>query len=139
MVVGGTVVWPTLGILDAAGQGVDLRDCGILNPGSAPPSPPSQRRSSRSRGSAPTTYPGVGASSVPAGDGVSGRGADGAVRAALGGGYQLGEHLPALLATMPRLRVVSADIHPEHKAVLEGEVEVPLTRIGRRCRSRWAT
>lgn len=36
------------------------------------------------------------------------------------------EHLPALLARAPRLRVVSANIHPEHKAVLEGAEEVHL-------------
>lgn len=36
------------------------------------------------------------------------------------------EHLPALLAAAPRLRVVSANIHPEHKAVLEGAEEVHL-------------
>jgi 23S rRNA (uracil747-C5)-methyltransferase len=37
------------------------------------------------------------------------------------------KHLPALLAALPRLRVVSANIHPEHKAVVEGETELLLT------------
>ena len=35
--------------------------------------------------------------------------------------------LPALLAGLPSLRVVTANLHPEHKAVLEGDTEVPLT------------
>lgn len=37
------------------------------------------------------------------------------------------KHLPALLAALPALRVVSANIHPEHKAVVEGETELLLT------------
>ncbi|MDO5661727.1 MAG: methyltransferase domain-containing protein [Brachybacterium sp.] len=36
------------------------------------------------------------------------------------------EHLPALLEDLPSIRIVSANLHPEHKAVLEGEVEIPL-------------
>ena len=35
--------------------------------------------------------------------------------------------LPRLLADLPSVRVVTANLHPEHKAVLEGETEVPLT------------
>ncbi|MBD5785290.1 23S rRNA (uracil(747)-C(5))-methyltransferase RlmC [Cellulosimicrobium terreum] len=37
------------------------------------------------------------------------------------------KHLPTLLAALPALRVVSANIHPEHKAVVEGETEILLT------------
>ncbi|PWH07335.1 23S rRNA (uracil(747)-C(5))-methyltransferase [Brachybacterium endophyticum] len=36
------------------------------------------------------------------------------------------EHLPRLLAAQPGLRVVSANIHPEHKAVLDGPTEIHL-------------
>lgn len=36
-------------------------------------------------------------------------------------------HLPGLLARLPGLVVVSANIQPEHKAVLEGPEEIPLT------------
>ncbi|MFC0672486.1 23S rRNA (uracil(747)-C(5))-methyltransferase RlmC [Brachybacterium hainanense] len=36
------------------------------------------------------------------------------------------EHLPTLLSRAPRLRVVSANIHPEHRAVLEGREEIHL-------------
>ena len=35
--------------------------------------------------------------------------------------------LPGLLADLPSARVVTANLHPEHKAVLEGDTEVPLT------------
>ncbi len=37
------------------------------------------------------------------------------------------KHLPGLLDRIPRLRVVSLNIQPEHKAVLEGEREIVLT------------
>ncbi|UQN29098.1 methyltransferase domain-containing protein [Brachybacterium kimchii] len=36
------------------------------------------------------------------------------------------EHLPRLLESQPLLRVVSANIHPEHKAVLDGPTEIHL-------------
>jgi 23S rRNA (uracil747-C5)-methyltransferase len=36
------------------------------------------------------------------------------------------EHLPRLREAQPLLRVVSANIHPEHKAVLDGPTEIPL-------------
>jgi 23S rRNA (uracil747-C5)-methyltransferase len=37
------------------------------------------------------------------------------------------KHLPSLLDDLPSLRVVSANIHPEHKAVVEGDTEMLLT------------
>ncbi|MCB7135214.1 23S rRNA (uracil(747)-C(5))-methyltransferase RlmC [Cellulosimicrobium marinum] len=40
---------------------------------------------------------------------------------------RLRKHLPTLLDDLPALRVVSANIHPEHKAVVEGDTEVLLT------------
>lgn len=43
--------------------------------------------------------------------------------AALG---RLTEHLPALLTAHPEVALVSANLHPEHAATLEGEVEIPL-------------
>jgi 23S rRNA (uracil747-C5)-methyltransferase len=36
------------------------------------------------------------------------------------------KHLPTLLTDLPRLAVVSLNVQPEHKAVLEGEREIPL-------------
>lgn len=43
---------------------------------------------------------------------------------------RLRKHLARLLAALPRLRVVSANIHPEHKAVVEGPTEILLTDAG---------
>lgn len=37
------------------------------------------------------------------------------------------KHLPTLLDALPSLRVVSVNLHPEHKAVVEGDTEVLLT------------
>lgn len=37
------------------------------------------------------------------------------------------KHLPSLQADLPQLRVISANLQPEHKAILEGEVEIPLS------------
>jgi len=37
------------------------------------------------------------------------------------------KHLPALRLSLPRLRVASINIQPEHKAILEGEREILLT------------
>jgi 23S rRNA (uracil747-C5)-methyltransferase len=128
MVAGGTVAWPTLGILDAAGQGVDLRDCGILQPGIRAALPTLAAFVSLAR-LEPYDVPGrrgelkyLLVTESPAGELM--------VRFVLRSEAslpRLRQHLPALLATMPRLRVVSANLHPEHKAVLEGEEEVPLT------------
>src|SRR5690606_18881320 len=36
------------------------------------------------------------------------------------------KHLPALLADLPQLVVVTANLLPEHKALLEGEEEIAL-------------
>ncbi|MGO1318388.1 MAG: 23S rRNA (uracil(747)-C(5))-methyltransferase RlmC, partial [Cellulomonadaceae bacterium] len=40
---------------------------------------------------------------------------------------RLRKHLPALQEDLPALRVASANIHPEHKAVVEGATEILLT------------
>lgn len=37
------------------------------------------------------------------------------------------KHLPALLAALPQLAVVSINLLPQHKAVTEGDQEIPLT------------
>lgn len=134
MVVSGTVAEPVLGILDGAGHGVDLTDCGL--------------------------YPDVlQASFVPLAAfvtranlepyQVSGRGKRAQQRGELK--YLLvtlspeGElmvrfvlrsqeaiarirkHLPALRSELPALAVASANIQPAHAAVLEGDLEIPLT------------
>jgi len=40
---------------------------------------------------------------------------------------RLRKHLPGLRADLPTLRVASINLQPEHKAILEGEREIPLT------------
>lgn len=128
MVVGGSIAQPTLGILDAAGHGVDLRRCGILQPGLRAALPTLAAFITLAR-LEPYDVPGrrgelkhLLVTETPEGRLM--------VRFVLRSEEPLArlrEHLPALLATMPRLLVVSANIHPEHKAVLEGPQEVLLT------------
>jgi 23S rRNA (uracil747-C5)-methyltransferase len=126
MVVGGTADQPTLGILDPRGRGVDLRECGLHDP--------------RLRAALPvladlvvtarlTPY------SVPDRRGelkhllvtVAPSGAL-MVRFVLRSTEalpRLRKHLPALLDALP-VEVVSANLQPAHKAVLEGPEEVLL-------------
>ena len=128
MVVGGTVAAPTLGILDGAGRGVDLRRCGIIAPGILAAFPALI---------AAITRAGLEPYDVPARRGelkhlivteapsgalmvrfvVRSEGAVAGIRAVL----------PWLQDALPQLLVATANIHPEHKAVLEGEVEHVLT------------
>ncbi len=128
MVVGGTVDSPTLGILDGAGRGVDLRRCGIIAPGILAAFPALI---------AAITRAGLEPYDVPARRGelkhlivteapsgalmvrfvVRSEGAVAGIRAVL----------PWLQDALPTLLVVTTNIHPEHKAVLEGEVEHVLT------------
>lgn len=128
LVVGGRRGAPTLGILDAAGAGVDLRHCGLYEPGLA--------------AALPVLAELVASSGIPPYD----------VRARAGElKYLIVTHSPdgALMvrfvvrsadqvevvrALLPRLRqalphavVVSVNVHPEHKAVLEGDEEIVLT------------
>lgn len=128
MVVGGTIAAPTLGILDHEGAGVDLRRCGILAPGI---------RASLPTLAAFVTLARLEPYDVPRRTGelkyllvTESPAGELLARFVLRSEEavdRVREHLPALLATMPRLRVVSANIHPEHKAVLEGEREILLT------------
>lgn len=128
MVVGGTVAEPTLGILDPEGRGVDLRGCGVLQPGLRAALPTLAAFVSIARLEPYDVPRRTGelkyllVTESPAGELM--------VRFVLRSEAQLDRlryHLPTLLATMPRLRVVSANLHPEHKAVVEGEREVVLT------------
>jgi 23S rRNA (uracil747-C5)-methyltransferase len=128
MVVGGTVERPTLGILDGAGHGVDLSQCGVIAPGIL------------------ATFPALVAFTARAGltpyDVPTRRGElkNLIVTEAPDGGLmvrfvlrseesvaRIRKHLPSLLEALPRTAVVSANIHPEHKATLEGEREIHLT------------
>ncbi|WP_432563768.1 23S rRNA (uracil(747)-C(5))-methyltransferase RlmC [Kineococcus sp. SYSU DK003] len=128
MVVGGTVRHPTFGILDAAGRGVDLRECGVCSPGITDVLPLLARFTARA-GLVPYDVPRrrgelkyVLVTESPSGELM--------VRFVLRSERSipaLREHLPGLLATAPRIVVVTANLLPEHKAVVEGDVEVPLT------------
>jgi 23S rRNA (uracil747-C5)-methyltransferase len=128
MAVGGTVAHPTLGILDGDRQGVDLRDCGLHEPDLV------------------AALEVVGAFVTEAGltpyDVTSARGElkhvlltrspDGElllrlVMRSTALEAKVRKHLPGLRERLPRLRVVTVNVQPEHKAVLEGEREIVLT------------
>ena len=128
MVVSGSVSHPVLGILDANGQGVDLTDCGLY-PASLqacfaplaafiPQAAIAPYDLARRRGE--LKYLLV----TEADDGGL------MLRFVLRSEESLGrirKHLPALLERLPALRVVSANLQPEHKAILEGEREILLS------------
>ncbi|WP_228941127.1 23S rRNA (uracil(747)-C(5))-methyltransferase RlmC [Nocardioides sp. Leaf374] len=128
MVVAGTLEAPTLGILDPSGAGVDLRDCGLHEPGLA--------------AALPALADFVTRAAVAPYDLATRRGElkhllvtrspDGElmVRFVLRSTEpvtRIRKHLPALHAALPELVVVSANVQPEHKAVLEGEREIALS------------
>lgn len=134
MVVSGTVGEPVLGILDRGGHGVDLTGCGLY---------PDALQASFAPLAAFVTRAGLEPYQV------AGRGKRAQQRGELK--YLLvtlspdGElmvrfvlrsqeaiarirkHLPALQDELPALAVASANIQPAHAAVLEGDLEIPLT------------
>jgi 23S rRNA (uracil747-C5)-methyltransferase len=128
MVVAGTVGSPTIGILDADGHGVDLRACGLHEP--------------RLRAALPALAAFVTAARLAPYDVATRRGElkhlivtrspddELMVRWVLRSTEaeaRVRKHLPGLLAEVPAIRVVSLNVQPEHKAVLEGEREIVLT------------
>jgi len=127
MVVGGTVEEPTLGILDPRGHGVDLRHCGLHEPGLHAALPVLADHVRRAR-LTPYDVPGrrgelkhLLVTISPDGELM--------VRWVLRSTEalpRLRKHLPWLLEQLP-VSVASANIQPEHKAVLEGPEEVLLT------------
>lgn len=123
MVVAGTVAAPTLGILDPGAQGVDLRGCGLHEPGLAAALPVLAEFVTRA---AITPY-----------DVAARRGElkhlivtvspDGELMVRLvlrstESVARIRKHLPWLAERLP-LAVVSVNLQPAHKAVLEGERE----------------
>lgn len=126
MVVGGTVEVPTLGILGRNGEGVDLRECGLHDP-QLHDALPAIADLVRSAGLTPYSVPErrgelkhVIATVSPAGELM--------VRFVLRSTEalpRLRKHLPVLLDRLP-VAVASANLQPEHKAVLEGPEEVTL-------------
>jgi 23S rRNA (uracil747-C5)-methyltransferase len=128
MVVSGTADDPTLGILNPAGAGVDLRDCPLHTPGIQAALPELAAFVTRA---ALTPY-----------DVAARRGElkyllvtespdhELMVRFVLRSQEpvaRIRKHLPALLERLPEIAVVSVNLQPEHKAVLEGEREIVLT------------
>jgi 23S rRNA (uracil747-C5)-methyltransferase len=128
LVVGGRRGAPTLGILGPDGRGVDLRHCGLHEPGLAEVVP---RVAELVAGSGLTPY------DVPGRQGelkhvILTWSPDRELMARLvlrspGQLPRVRELLPALREAVPGTRVVSVNLQPEHKAVLEGAEEVVLT------------
>ena len=127
MVVGGTVDHPTLGILDATQHGVDLTGCGILSPTLHPTFAPIKAFITRAR---LTPY------DVPNRRGelkhvLLTEAPDGAlmlrfVSRSTEPLARIRKHLPTLLEDLPKLAVVTVNLLPEHKAVMEGHEEILL-------------
>ncbi|MBD8141617.1 23S rRNA (uracil(747)-C(5))-methyltransferase RlmC [Frigoribacterium sp. CFBP 13605] len=128
MVVGGTIDEPTLGILDGRGQGVDLRGCGLHTSGIQEALPTLAAFVTRAR-LLPYDVPRrrgeakyVHVTESPSGELM--------VRFVLRSEQalpRLRSELPWLLEALPRVAVVSVNLLPEHKAVLEGTDEIVLT------------
>ncbi|TPW71485.1 methyltransferase domain-containing protein [Schumannella sp. 10F1B-5-1] len=127
MVVGGSVAKPTLGILDAAQRGIDLRGCGLHD--------------ARLTGVMPVLADFVGTARLEPYDVVARRGELKLLLATVSPDGELllrfvlrsqesvariRKHLPALRTALPQLRVVSANLLPEHRAAIEGETEILL-------------
>ena len=129
MVVSGTVEEPTLGILDAAGHGVDLRECGLY---------PESLQAAFPVLAAFVAHAGIAPYDLASRSGelknlLVTQSPDGElmVRFVLRSQEpvaRIRKHLPALLDALPSLRVASVNLLPDHKAVLEGEREILLTR-----------
>lgn len=128
MVAGGTPDAPSLGILDASQHGVDLTGCGILAPGLRAAFEPIKTFISRAK---------IVPYDVPSRRGelkyvLLTESADGALmlRFVLRSTEAIGrmqKHLSGLLTDLPQLAVITANLLPEHKAVLEGDEEIALS------------
>lgn len=127
MVVAGAVGSPTLGILGPSGEGVDLRDCALHTPGIVAALPvlagfvtragltpyDVEQRRGELKHLLVTESPDGGLM----------------VRFVLRSQEpvaRIRKHLPSLLSALGEVRVVSVNLQPEHKAILEGEQEILL-------------
>ena len=127
MVVAGTVEEPSLGILGPSGEGVDLRDCALHTPGIVAALPVLARF---------VTLAGLTPYDVAERRGelkhvLVTESPDGElmVRFVLRSQEpvaRIRKHLATLLGWLPAARVVSVNLQPEHKAILEGEREIVL-------------
>lgn len=128
MVVAGTVDAPTVGILDADGRGIDLRDCPLYEAPVAAALPVLARFITHAslvpydvaRRSGELKH--ILVSGSPSGE-VMVR----FVMRSTEAHARLLKHLPWLREQLPHLAVASLNVLPEHKAVLEGEREIMLT------------
>jgi len=128
MVVAGTIAAPTIGILDADGHGVDLRGCGLHTPGIQAALPALADFVTRA---------GLTPYDVPSRRGelkylLLTESPDGELMLRFVLRSQepvarIRKHLPWLRDELPRLVTASVNLQTEHKAVLEGEREIPLT------------
>jgi 23S rRNA (uracil747-C5)-methyltransferase len=126
MVVAGTVDAPTLGILAADGSGVDLRECGLHEPALAGVLPVLADFITLAR-LTPYSLAERRGELKPL---LVTRSPDDElmvrfVLRSTESRSRIEKHLPTLLARLP-VAVVSLNIQPEHKAVLEGEQEIVL-------------
>lgn len=128
LVVAGSVAHPTLGILDRQGLGVDLQDCPLY---------PDELAGCFGTLAEFVTVTGLEPYDVPGRRGMLkyfivtvSPDAELMLRVVVAHERAVDtvrNHLDWLQARIPRLAVVSVNIHPEHKAVLEGAEEVVLT------------
>ncbi|YAL84627.1 methyltransferase domain-containing protein [Dermacoccaceae bacterium W4C1] len=128
LVIGGTRHEPTFGILDGDYRGIDLRDCGLYEPG-LHASVMALTQVVAAWGLTPYD---VGRRSGEFKHLIVTQSPDGEamVRFVLRSPGQRGKivaGLPELLAQVPGLRVVSINLQPEHKAILEGPTEEIIT------------
>ncbi|MBO3725493.1 methyltransferase domain-containing protein [Actinomyces bowdenii] len=132
MAVAGTAAHPALGILDGAGHGIDLRACPLHVPAIRAALPHLARL---------ITDLGLTPYDVPARRGelkhilaTASPDEDLMVRFVLRSHRHLDDlrsALPRLQEHLPQLAVVSANIQPVHRAVIEGDEEIILTREDR--------
>ena len=128
MAVGGTSARPTLGILDRSFTGIDLRDCALHSPGLAAAL---EVVGSWAGDTGLTPYD-VGTRRGELKHVLLTESPDGELLLRLvlrstALEARVRARLPALLDALPTLRVVTINLQPEHKAVLEGEREIVLT------------
>ncbi|PUB28890.1 23S rRNA m(5)U-747 methyltransferase [Promicromonospora sp. AC04] len=134
MVVSGTVAEPVLGILDRAGQGVDLTDCGLYPDALQASFGPLAAFVTRAN-LEPYQVSGIGKRAQQRGELkylLVTLSPDGElmVRFVLRSQEAIArirKHLASLRAELPAMAVASANIQPAHAAVLEGDLEIPLT------------
>lgn len=132
MVVSGTIEQPVLGIVDAHGKGVSLADCPLYPPDLQACFAPLGEFISRA-GIAPYDIAGRRGELKYILVTLAEHSGELMVRFVLRSQEPLGrirKLLPVLQAALPGLRVVSVNLQPEHKAILEGDQEIVLSAQG---------